>query len=1161
MRERLAFPTLLAATVATLFAAQTANAQPVLITFDSLGGGSAVLAQFAGQGVTFNQLLVRDYSDTRFFGTGFAHSGTKGVEQCFAQEFCTVPVGATFTTPQSRVKVWVGYSVAVFANLTVELVAFGSSGQVITQASTVFAMQPTVRPINTPIEVIAASQSITRIELRARVTGAPETFSGSLAVDDFEFDTAGPPPPCSATTAPRIIVSSPPFSSTTQVNSYIFSGSVSTQTPLIEASVTVTGPGGTGYTADLLARNSIPLPGGTFGPTRFSPLFPGRNEITVRAANCFGERSDTRSIVYAPPLGGSRIVLEHIEVNQAIQELDNLGNQRVELIADKRTVARVYLRTASPPGGTIFSVRGTLIGLLPDGTLPGGPTNVRSANSISVGPNPALGPRQNSIDGTLNFVLPPEWTRAGGLHLAISSLTVEGVSNVVPCENCANRNEFSLDRIVRFNAAPPLRVVLFSVPNTTGGSTFVPRELDLAMLESWLARAYPTGRVLSSRRQLDAFTGVPDTDFEAADVNARLHALRCLCPPGFTDCSDSRVHWYGMVSDQGGFLRGRARGIPGTIASGPAGSGSFGWDNDGTYADWYGGHELAHSYSRRHPGFCGESNDDDSYPYVGGLIVKSGFDVGDPAQSTSMAVQPGGQFADVMTYCDFQWISDYTYRGILSYLRQIEGSGAGAGDARIADAILIQGDVNLTRRSATLRPFLRLSDLPASEAPAASTFAIELRGAADAMLARHLVRLDEDTEREPGDDLLASFDLVAPWVDGTRRIVLLDGARELASRTVSANAPVVRLLFPNGPIAPPPNGIITVRWSASDADGDPLSFALLYSTDDGETWEPLDAGLSATSRDVPLAALRGAERARLRVVASDGVLTSTDDQDAPMRIAGKVPEPRIASPGDGERIDGDGVLILRGESFDLEDGHLDGDALVWLLDDEQVLGTGPSTSLPAGGLPPGAHVVTLEATDSSGAVGISSVRVEIGAVPVVAHASAASPVAPGTTVQLDAAGSSGVGALSFVWTLVARPARSTAAIVGPSGRVATLRPDRAGTYVVELRVGDSRRLAASAFVAIEAAVGTAFLRGEVTGDGTIDISDATRILNWLFLGAAAPGCADAADTNDDGVADISDGVGLLNYLFLGGAEPALPFPGCGLDPTIDALDCASSSCR
>jgi len=80
-----------------------------------------------------------------------------------------------------------------------------------------------------------------------------------------------------------------------------------------------------------------------------------------------------------------------------------------------------------------------------------------------------------------------------------------------------------------------------------------------------------------------------------------------------------------------------------------------------------------------------------------------------------------------------------------------------------------------------------------------------------------------------------------------------------------------------------------------------------------------------------------------------------------------------------------------------------------------------------------------------------------------------------------------------------------------------------------------------------------FLRGDTDGNTTLDITDAVRILNFLFLGGAPPTCEDASDVFDSGTVDISAAIALLNYLFLGGPTPAVPFPAPGLDPSDDAL--------
>ncbi|MBI4601251.1 MAG: DUF3160 domain-containing protein [Planctomycetes bacterium] len=90
---------------------------------------------------------------------------------------------------------------------------------------------------------------------------------------------------------------------------------------------------------------------------------------------------------------------------------------------------------------------------------------------------------------------------------------------------------------------------------------------------------------------------------------------------------------------------------------------------------------------------------------------------------------------------------------------------------------------------------------------------------------------------------------------------------------------------------------------------------------------------------------------------------------------------------------------------------------------------------------------------------------------------------------------------------------------------------------------------------------SSFVRGDASGDGGLNITDAICMLSRLFDGAGAcggQGCLDAGDSNDDGLADISDPIYLLAYLFLGGPAPPAPFPDAGDDPTADALECPGS---
>lgn len=87
--------------------------------------------------------------------------------------------------------------------------------------------------------------------------------------------------------------------------------------------------------------------------------------------------------------------------------------------------------------------------------------------------------------------------------------------------------------------------------------------------------------------------------------------------------------------------------------------------------------------------------------------------------------------------------------------------------------------------------------------------------------------------------------------------------------------------------------------------------------------------------------------------------------------------------------------------------------------------------------------------------------------------------------------------------------------------------------------------------------GNPFIRGHCNQTPGIDLSDPVFLLNYLFADGPAPGCADACDANDDGQLDLGDPVYSLSYLFADGPDPLPPFPDCGVDVTVDDLDCAT----
>ena len=116
----------------------------------------------------------------------------------------------------------------------------------------------------------------------------------------------------------------------------------------------------------------------------------------------------------------------------------------------------------------------------------------------------------------------------------------------------------------------------------------------------------------------------------------------------------------------------------------------------------------------------------------------------------------------------------------------------------------------------------------------------------------------------------------------------------------------------------------------------------------------------------------------------------------------------------------------------------------------------------------------------------------------------------------------------------------------------TRRPTTIGSTLLLLVVG----FVLSVFVGTtEVEAQGVFIRGDCDQSVVVDLSDAIKLLSYLFLGTDDPICLDACDTDDSGDLDISDAIKLLSYLFLGSAPPESPFPFEGIDPSEDTLTC------
>jgi hypothetical protein len=62
-------------------------------------------------------------------------------------------------------------------------------------------------------------------------------------------------------------------------------------------------------------------------------------------------------------------------------------------------------------------------------------------------------------------------------------------------------------------------------------------------------------------------------------------------------------------------------------------------------------------------------------------------------------------------------------------------------------------------------------------------------------------------------------------------------------------------------------------------------------------------------------------------------------------------------------------------------------------------------------------------------------------------------------------------------------------------------------------------------------------KGDLTGDGQVDVGDVVFLVSYLYKDGPAPSPPDVGDVNCDGHTNLGDIVHLVNYLYHGGPAP------------------------
>jgi hypothetical protein len=812
-------------------------------------------------------------------------------------------------------------------------------------------------------------------------------------------------------------------------------------------------------TSHLMVAATIDVPGVDEQPNNVvAAQLDSDGAIDIATADFF----DSKISVFrnACPLPTADLRVTDIEVTQVVQDLAN----SVPLVAGKRSVARVRVvanRTLGPVTARLsrLDAAGNPIGRPLWPSNPGGEITALAA------------PNRGAINDSFWFELPTDWLQ-GTLRLS---------AKVDPLDSVAESDEGNNDltRAVTFQQSKSLPIVFvkyryleckpagteynsqgYPLRCKDGAATQLsaaPSTDWVPYMESQLRRTMPTAKVTT--RTID----VEDQDFRhpccAQDGSPELFTdlgflTRVVALRSTLTGQDPNAIFVWLVPDSFNVAP-----LENTVF----GQGPFRdvIANQGSET-----HEVGHILGRPNHTLCkgDEETLDTAYPYPGGKIggpagatdTFFGFDVGDPSLGVFPHVVPN-TVGDTMSYCTPRWPSDYSLRKWLTQIQTRAFPVDPTGDFLAVSATI---DPNAgTARGLRATRLAQVGEIP-TRVP--GEYQLRQYDRNGSLLAADAFTPISTSSHTSGDVFVNE---VIDYRLGVRRVALWSQslARELASIPVSANSPTVSLSAPASGASLPASGPVNVAWSASDADGDPLTASVLASDDNGTTWRPLVTGATGTSTTIDAANLRGSHGAatsRLRVLVSDGALTASADS-GPLTVAGVAPQVRITSLRAGMAFSSGQTVPLEASATDRDDGNIDAASVRWSSDRDGPLGTGALAY--AGPLSIGTHNITVTVTDIDGQSRSASVsivvdrKMTLGA-PPVANAGLDQTGVEGGTVTLDASGSSDPDGdpLAYSWSIVSTPAGIEAPAFGGAPQHPTFVVPNEGVYVVRLTVSDGR---------------------------------------------------------------------------------------------------------
>jgi len=655
---------------------------------------------------------------------------------------------------------------------------------------------------------------------------------------------------------------------------------------------------------------------------------------------------------FLPLIGFIDLNISSVQITQAIQNATN----PMPMIRKKPTVVRAVVENvlSSEP---VPNVTGILRAFVNGNELPGSPLAADN-EPITV---PSIVNLSN-IGHTLNFKLPFEWTNIS----SPINFTIEVNPNLTVKESDFDNNLFVLPNQSFINIQ---RWRIAYIPVNYTFTNYVGPNLPnfTTMAKSWdfLYKNFPIGELDYFQWPIITFNDSRITS--SIGQHALIQKLNIYYATGIANGLTVPDQLYGYLPGVA-WMGGHAD-MPKYPHAGGLGIVGIGTDESADAARIM-AHELAHSRDAIH-GPCAVAADGD-WPFPGDASIRGyGFDVID-----DVVIDPSTP--SYMSYCEPAWTDTFTYDHIFQNFTILPGLTGIQKFNVPQDTLMISGTMSI-EGVGKLSPIFRLNATaiipPSQGLPLVDyrEFTIELQNSSGGLLSSDsfVLYFGPDDHEIPD---IAFFNFMIPHNPNTDSIVLKNDSIIFDIVNVSANVPMVSIVSPNGGEIWSETQII--EWTATDLDGDSLTYMVLYSTNNGTTWMPLAVDHTNTELSVNTGFIPGSETALIRVLATDGVNTGEDRSDTTFSVTKKSPTAVIITPDDNQVSTVGQTVFLIGLGIDLEDESLDDNALEWTSSLDGSLGFGKSINTQS--LSEGVHTITLTVVDSDDNIGTDSITLFVG---------------------------------------------------------------------------------------------------------------------------------------------------------------------------------------